>query len=82
MNRVHRFGYYLGETFIRNFKKLKWASGNRETLDHNMPVVTGFKFKIEMPVSVIIENIFCRIIVKGNTDNIDQAIEAWKKILP
>jgi len=70
--------YYLGETFVRKFPELKWATGNIDYRECNMPVVTGFKFNIELAPILISENIF-RGGVSGLRDNasIDTAIEMW-----
>jgi len=70
--------YYLGETFVRRFPQLKWATGNPDYLEGNMPVVTGFKFKKELAPILISENIF-RGAVSGSDDDtsIDTAIEVW-----
>lgn len=70
--------YYLGETFVRKFPELKWATGNTDYLQGNMPVVTGFKFRKELAPILISENIF-RGAVSGSSDDasIDTAIEMW-----
>lgn len=69
--------YYLGETFVRKFPELKWATGNTDYLQGNMPVVTGFKFRKELAPILISENIF-RGGVLGDCDtSIDTAIEMW-----
>jgi hypothetical protein len=69
---------YLGETFVRKFPDLKWATGNTDYLQGNMPVVTGFKFRKELAPILISENIF-RGAVSGSSDDvsIDTAIEMW-----
>ncbi len=70
--------YYLGETFVRNFPQLNWATGNPDYLEGNMPVATGFKFKKELAPILISENIF-RSAVSGSHDDasIDKAVEIW-----
>jgi hypothetical protein len=70
--------YYLGETFVRTFPKLKWATGNTDYRECNMPVVTGFKFKKELAPILICENIL-RGVIKGRRDgtSIDIAVEMW-----
>lgn len=70
--------YYLGETFVRRFPKLKWSTGNTDFRESNMPVVTGFNFKIELAPILISENIF-RGAVSGRSEesSIDIAIEMW-----
>ena len=70
--------YYLGETFVRTFPKLKWATGNTDYRECNMPVVTGFRFNKELAPILICENIL-RGVIKGRRDDtsIDIAIEMW-----
>ena len=70
--------YYLGETLIRNFSHLRWATGDTEYLQSNSPVVTGFKFKKELPAILISENIFSSVISGLSPEqSIDTAIEVW-----
>jgi hypothetical protein len=75
--------YYLGETFVRNFGQLSWATGNTDYAEGNMPVVTGFQFCKELAPILIIENLFSRVISDGgNTNSIEVAIQAWKGFVP
>jgi hypothetical protein len=70
--------YYFGESFIRKFTQLKWATGNIEYLQANMPVVSGFAHNIEMAPILIVENIFTGIIAGSrNETSIDIAIDTW-----
>jgi len=75
--------YYLGETFVKNFNKLSWATGNTDYAEGNMPVVTTFKYDIEMAPILISENMFSGIISGiRSTDSIDSVIAAWKADVP
>lgn len=75
--------YYLGETFVRNFEKLHWATGKADYIEANMPVVRTFKHEIEMAPIMIMENIFGRIISgMGGVDAIDRAVSAWLDDVP
>jgi hypothetical protein len=70
--------YYLGESFVRNHEQLSWATGNTKFAQGNMPVVTGFKVKMELAVLLIAENMFGGIISGMCEENsIDVAIETW-----
>lgn len=67
--------YYLGETFVRTFRQLRWATGNTEYLEGNMPVVTLFNHNIEMAPIMVVENMFSRVISgMGEPASIDAAI--------
>ncbi|HVT29743.1 MAG TPA: hypothetical protein VHE81_17125, partial [Lacipirellulaceae bacterium] len=54
--------YYFGECFVRNFAQLRWAAGNIEYAEANMPVVTGFLHDHELAPVWVLNNIFRRII--------------------
>lgn len=70
--------YYLGETFAKRYDHLSWAIGNTEFAQGNMPVVTGFRYKVEMAPILIIENLFGRVISEMSDEStIDVAIESW-----
>jgi hypothetical protein len=80
---VLRASYYLGECFVRYSKKLEWSTGNIETAEQNMPVVTGFKYDIEMAPMLIIKNLFMRIVVRDAPyTDIDRAIKTWLSSVP
>jgi hypothetical protein len=75
--------YYLGETFVRNYEQLSWATGNTKYAEGNMPVVTTFKHDIEMAPILIMENMFGRVISRmGDETSIDTAINAWVSDIP
>lgn len=70
--------YYLGETFVQNFKKLCWSTGNKKFAEGNMPVVTGFKGENEMAPLLIAENLIGGVISGiRDEDSIDTAISVW-----
>lgn len=70
--------YYLGETFVRNFRQLSWSIGNVDYTEGNMPVVTGFKFNKQLAPILIVENMFRGTISGISLDNsIETAIEVW-----
>jgi hypothetical protein len=55
-----RGGYYLGEAFRVSHPGLSWAVGNTETAEQGQPVITGFRFSMELPVLLVSENLFAR----------------------
>ena len=80
---VLRASYYFGESFVQHSNKLEWSTGNIETAEQNMPVITGFKYDIEMAPMLIIKNLFMRIVVRDvPTTDIDKAINTWLSYVP
>lgn len=80
---VLRASYYLGESFVRYSDELSWATGNSDTAEQNMPVITGFKGQIEMATMLVTENLFLRILEDGApTEDINRAIESWLSDIP
>lgn len=80
---ILRASYYLGECFVRHSHKLKWASGNRDNFEQNMPVVTGFKHGIEMATMMVAQNLIHRIMAnRGNIKDIEMAINHWLSDIP
>jgi hypothetical protein len=54
-----RGAFYLARHFLPH-PRLSWAVGCAETAPQGQPVVTGFKFSMEMPVLLVLENLFAR----------------------
>jgi hypothetical protein len=80
---ILRASYYLGESFIRYSDKLSWTTGNPDTAEQNMPVITGFVDQIEMAPMLVTENLLLRIVVDGAPDkDINRAIESWLSDIP
>lgn len=76
---VLRAAYYLGESFVRNGNGLRWATGNRETVEANMPVVTLFRFGIEMAPIMVAENLLRRVIAEpAKLGDIALAVDHWR----
>jgi len=74
--------YYLGESMVRHSSKLRWATGDVETAEQNMPVVTGFRYS-ELAPLLVVENLFCRVIREpARIDEVDRAINAWIARMP
>ena len=74
--------FYFGQSMVGQSKLLRWTTGNLETAEKNMPVVTGFKVS-EMAPILIIENLFLRILREPNrVDDIKTAIHLWSERIP
>lgn len=72
--------FHLGECFVRLYPRLKWGVGNVEYATGNMPVVTGFDNGKELPVLLVLENLFSRRIENPGVDGVfATAIEKWMK---
>ena len=77
---VLRAAYYLGETFVRlRPRRLRWASGDREAITENQPVVTGFTRDMELPVILVVENLFRRA---GDEESVPRLVSAWTERVP
>ncbi len=78
---MFRMAYYLGECFVRAFPALRWDIGDNESALCNMPVITGFPQRQEMPPIKIVENLYGRILsgAAGN-EAIDIALQRWREI--
>lgn len=75
-----RAAYYLGESFVRNNHGLHWTTGNLETAEANMPVVSGFRSHLELAPILIAENLLRRVIAEpGKMADIDKAIDFWNQ---
>ncbi len=80
---VLRTAYYLGECFVRTNKQLSWAIGNSDSIEKNMPVVTGFRFKMQMAPMMICENVLAGILGDGKSEAvIDTMISSWVGFMP
>lgn len=75
---ILRTGYYLGESFVRSHKSLRWGTGDIETVEANMPVVAGFKYELEMAPVLVADNLMARIISDPEKiGDIERAVESW-----
>jgi hypothetical protein len=80
---ILRAGYYLGECFVKNYPPLYWSIGNPEFAEKNMPVVTGFKFEMELAPLMVVENIYSRILRRAGSDSaVDVMVNEWQKWAP
>jgi hypothetical protein len=74
-----RGAFYLGEAFRASHPGLSWAVGRAETAPQGQPVVTGFKFSMEMPVLPVSENLFARALaVEPAGPDVSAVISAWE----
>lgn len=75
---VLRAAYYLGDSFVRDSSALSWSVGNCNTAEKNMPVITGFRFNLELAPILVVENLFRRMIADDGSDAaIDLAMNSW-----
>ncbi len=71
--------YHFGECFIRSYSRLQWGLGNVKYATGNMPVVAGFEGSRELPVLLVLVNLFERRIENPQLQNIFcTAIDNWK----
>jgi hypothetical protein len=75
---ILRSAYYLGESFVRSFPMLSWATGNLDTAVKNMPVITGFRHQMEMAPMLVLENVFGGIL-SGSKSLVDlqKMVSTW-----
>lgn len=78
---VLRASYYFGECFVRSYSQLSWAIGNKKTAEQNQPVVTGFKYKMELAVLLVCENLMRSLVEGEGEPRIERTINAWIKDL-
>jgi hypothetical protein len=77
---ILRAAYYMGECFVRNCPSLRWTIGDPEYIEKNMPVVAGFRSGKEMAPTMIVENLFSRILGDAAPATaIDTAVRAWAR---
>lgn len=77
---VLQAAYYLGESFVRTHRSLRWATGDIKTAEANMPVVAGFRYELEMAPILVAENLLERIIAERyKIGDIEIMINEWDK---
>jgi hypothetical protein len=75
---ILRSAYYLGESFVRSHPHLTWAVGRVDTAPQGQPVVTGFAHSMELPVLLVTENLFARLVTDGpSAAGVALAVETW-----
>jgi hypothetical protein len=80
---ILRCAYYMGECFVRSHPALRWATGDPEYIEKNMPVVAGFTSDKEMATMMIVKNVFTRILgYNAPITDIDRALNTWTGYLP
>lgn len=72
--------YHFGECFLKLHSRLKWGVGKVGYATGNMPVVVGFDKGKELPVLLVLENLFSRRIENPDIPDVFQtAIEKWMR---
>ncbi len=81
---ILRSAYYLGESLVRSFPTLSWATGNPDTAVKNMPVVTGFRYQMELAPMLVLENVFGRILSGSKSSaDLQEMVSTWvEKVNP
>lgn len=75
---ILRGAYYMGETFVRSFRRLEWGLGDQDTAVKNMPVVRGFRQKLELAPMLVLENTFGRALSgRGSSSDIQEMVSYW-----
>ena len=57
-------------------------SYKEKTAVQNMPVVSGFKSKMELPVILVSENMVKKVIEGEVISSIDACVNKWKSLIP
>lgn len=77
---VLRSAYYFGESFVREFPQLGWGVGNQDYAEKHMPVVWGFKSRLELSPLLVSENLYRRVISDGSkSHSFATAVEYWRR---
>lgn len=75
---ILRAAYYLGECFVRASAALSWTVGDPEYIEKNMPVVAGFRGRMELAPMMVCENTFAAILGDGEPESvIDVMVRSW-----
>lgn len=74
---VLRASYYLGESFVRSFPKLKWRLGRPKTLNQKAPVVAGFGDGTELSPLLVAENMARGAVRRPADSSNADAVQAW-----
>ena len=79
---ILRAAYYLGECFAR-LPGHRWSTGNTQYVQHNMPVITGFRNDLELPPLVVMDNVAAKIHEDGKPlSKVDSMVDVWKNHSP
>lgn len=76
---VLRASFYLGESFVRTFPKLHWATGREHRAEQNQPVVSGFGSDADLPVLLVSENLLLCADAHDFAERVQTAVETWRR---
>ncbi len=80
---ILRAAFYLGECFVRAFPTLSWSTGDAESMENTMPVVTGFRHHVEMAPIMVCEVICQRIYERRESlEGLRAMVQAWTSDVP
>ncbi len=74
--------YYLGESFVRAHSGLVWSTGLKDTIEVNMPVVSGFSKSIELAPIMVADNLLRRIHQGADRAILAEAVQTWLRLVP
>ena len=79
---ILRASYFLGECFATEVSHLKWAVGAPGVAIQNQPVVTGFKYEMELAPMLVCENLL-RHGLRNPSDltRFETAVAYWRRFL-
>ncbi len=78
-----RCAYFLGMSFVRTYGCLRWSVGDQRFAQKHMPVIVGFKHSLELPVLLVVENLFRRLIADHAPETtVSRAIDRWIAFVP
>jgi hypothetical protein len=72
--------YYLGESFVRTYPALRWATGDVNFALQNQPVVAGFHHDLELSPVLVTENLFLGIRQDPTKiEKLDRVVATWRR---
>jgi hypothetical protein len=75
-----RGAFYLGEAIQASRPGLSWAVGRAKTAPQGQPVVTGFRFSMELPALLVSENLFARALAaEPVAPRVSAVVATWEE---
>jgi hypothetical protein len=80
---VMRASYYFGESFVRSRAGLRWDIGSEDTVEFQMPVVTGFPSGVQLAPIMVADNLLRRVVIDPErSGDFETAVESWRSAAP
>jgi hypothetical protein len=70
--------YYVGQAFVNGHEALQWGVGQKDAIEHNQPVVTGFRSDADLPVLVVTATLLRKSVLPGFPERLATAVFAWE----